>query len=478
MVDGFERFDVVVLGAGPGGYVAAIRAAQLGFSVAVVEKDKLGGVCLNCGCIPTKAFLKSAKLLRLLSDSKKLAFHGIKTGDVSIDFAEMAINSRSVIEKLSSGIAGLLKKNGVRVFRAAASIKSKSVDGFIVSIFEGSGVSSEIAASKVIVATGSKPQSIPGFDIDGKYLWSYKEALSADRAPRSMMIIGAGAIGIEFANIFHSFGTEVTVVEARDRILPSEDEDVSGYVCNMLSERGIKFFFEQKALWSRRNDVEGVVDVAIESVDGSSHVWSGEKVLVAVGVAGNSSGIGLENTMAKVEKGRIVVYDFGLTDEPGLYAIGDVASTTPWLAHKASHEGILCVEHMAGAAVGPMDYSSIPVCVYGYPQTASVGISERQARDMGRKIKVGRFPFTANGYAVSQGESDGFAKVIFDENTGELLGAHLVGAEVSELIHAVTTAKAAEATDEELAHSVFSHPSFCEAIHEAVLNAYDRALHI
>jgi dihydrolipoamide dehydrogenase len=460
-------FDLIVVGGGPGGYVAAIRAAQLGMSTAVVERDQLGGICLNWGCIPTKALLRSSEIYHLLH---RLDDFGFSAKDISFDAGKVVARSRAVAKQLSNGVAYLLRKNKVTVFDGHGRLGGK---GRLVVAKDGNPVA-ELAGEHIVLATGARARSLPGVEPDGERVWTYKEAMVPAAIPKSLLVVGSGAIGIEFASFYHDMGAEVTVVEVLDRVLPVEDEEISAFARKSFEKQGIKIH-TGATLAALERDGEGVT-ARIEA-DGKSLEANAERVILAVGILGNVEEIGLENTGVVVDRTHIVVDEWLRTGEPGIYAIGDVVGP-PWLAHKASHEGVICVEHIAGVNdVHPLDTRNIPACTYCRPQVASVGLTEKAARDAGYEVKVGHFPFIGNGKAIALGEPEGMVKTVFDSKTGELLGAHMIGAEVTELIQGYTIAKTLETTETELIRSIFPHPTLSETMHEAVLDAYGRVIH-
>ncbi|MFN7709669.1 MAG: dihydrolipoyl dehydrogenase [Holosporales bacterium] len=464
-----DSFDLVVVGAGPGGYVAAIRAAQLGKKVAVVEEKHFGGICLNWGCIPTKALLRSAEVYDLMRHAKD---YGLRADNISFDLKAVVQRSRGVASQLSKGIEHLLKKNKITSIKGRAKIAGKGKDGFTLEVTGDE--KRTLLAPKVILATGARARALPGFEADGKHIWTYKEAMVPETMPKSLLVVGSGAIGIEFASFYRSMGADVTVVEVQDRILPNEDAEISSLAHKAFEKRGL--ILHTKTTVKSLQVKEGRVTATLEAA-GKAHNITVDRVILAVGIVANSENLGLEHTAVKLEKNHVVVGSFGETAEPGLYAIGDLAGA-PWLAHKASHEGILAVEHMFGLAHGHgLDRTRIPGCTYSHPQIASIGLTEAQAQAEGRPIKVGRFPFVGNGKAIALGEPEGLVKTIFDEKTGELLGAHMIGAEVTELIQGYAIAMSAEATEGELMHTVFPHPTLSEMMHEATLSAYGRAIH-
>lgn len=462
-----QNFDLVVIGGGPGGYVAALRAAQLKLRTALVEREGLGGICLNWGCIPTKALLHSADTVRRI---RHAGAQGITVSEPQVDFGKLVARSRQVSQRLNRGVAHLLKKAGVSVFMGTASIPAAGQ----VQVTDAQGPPQLLQAGHTIVATGARARELPMLPFDGDRVWGYREALSAKALPQSLVVIGAGAIGMEFASFYATLGTQVTVVEAAPRVLPTGDEEVSAFVQQSMAKEGIRFLTGAR-LVAGQVRVDGMQLTVAR--DGKHLPLQAERVLVAVGLAGNSDGLGLEHTRVAVNQGLIEAGDWGATAEPGIYAIGDITGA-PMLAHKASHEGVACVEHIAGLRSGAQHHAPIPACVYSHPQSASVGLTEAQARQMGAKLRVGKFPLEGNGKAIAIDEAAGFIKTVFDEATGELLGAHLVGPEATELVHGYTLAATLEATEAELMETVFPHPTLSEAMHEAVLAAYGRALHI
>ncbi len=461
-----KQFDLAVIGGGPGGYVAGIRAAQLGMSVALVEREHLGGICLNWGCIPTKALLRAAELRHSIDEMKDF---GITiTGEVSIDLPAVVKRSRNVAGRLSTGVKHLLKKNKVTVFDAVATLGGKTGDHRAVTLSTGG----EISAKHIILATGARARALPGLEPDGTSILAYREAMVPQTLPKSLIIIGSGAIGSEFASFYLDMGVEVTLVEAMDRILPVEDAEISDFVKKAFEKRGMKIITDAKM----SGLVAGKGSVTA-SFDGKAADITAERAILAVGITGNTEGLGLEGTAVEVDRGHIVIDKWGATGEPGVYAIGDVAGP-PWLAHKASHEGIVCVEHIADLKdAHPIAAGSVPGCTYCRPQVASVGLTEAAAIEAGHDIRVGRFPMLANGKAIALGDDQGLVKTVFDKNTGELLGAHMVGPEVTELIQGYAVARTLEATEAELMQTIFPHPTLSEAMHESVLDAYGRAIH-
>ncbi|NFV79081.1 dihydrolipoyl dehydrogenase [Magnetospirillum aberrantis] len=459
-----NSFDVVVIGGGPGGYVAAIRAAQLGKKTALVEREHLGGICLNWGCIPTKALLRSAEVYRNMQHA---ASYGLSAQGIGFDLAAVVKRSRGVSAQLSAGVKGLLKKNKVTVFDGHGKLLGKGK----VEVAGKDNVT--LSSPHVILATGGRARVIPGFEPDGKYVWTYKEALVPDTLPKRLLVIGSGAIGIEFASFFNALGSQVTVVEMMDRVMPVEDEEISAFARKSFEKQGMKIM-TSAGVKGLRKLADGVA-VQVET-GGKIEEIVVDRVISAVGVVANIENIGLENTKVKVEKGHVVTDVLCRTDEPGVYAIGDLTAP-PWLAHKASHEGIICVEAIAGLHPHTMNIRNIPGCTYCHPQVASVGLSEKKAIEKGYQVRVGRFPFIGNGKAIALGEPEGLVKTVFDAKTGELLGAHMVGAEVTEMIQGYTIAKTLETTEAELIHTVFPHPTLSEMMHESVLSAFGRAIH-
>jgi dihydrolipoamide dehydrogenase len=462
-----QEFDLVVVGGGPGGYVAAIRAAQLGMKTAVVEREHLGGICLNWGCIPTKALLRSSEINHLLHH---LGEFGFAADNIRFDLAAVVKRSRAIAKQLASGVGHLLKKNKVTVFdgqgRLAGSHRlSVSKDGKPVA---------DLRAKNIILATGARARQLPGMESDGKLIWSYKDAMVPPAMPKKLLVIGSGAIGIEFASFFRNMGAEVTVVEVLDRILPVEDEEISAFARKAFEKQGIKFLTGARVAGL----VKGKDDVTVTiEAGGKSQAITVDRVISAAGIVGNVEDLGLEGTKIVVEKTHVQIDEFCRTGEPGVCAIGDLAGA-PWLAHKASHEGVVCVEKIAGLNdVHPIDWTNIPGCTYCRPQIASVGLTEARARAEGHEVRVGRFPFIGNGKAIAMGEPEGMVKVVFDSRTGALLGAHMIGAEVTEMIQGYAIARTLETTEVDLMHTVFPHPTISETMHEAVLDAYGRVIH-
>lgn len=462
-----EQFDLVVVGGGPGGYVAAIRAAQLKMKVALVEREHLGGICLNWGCIPTKALLRASEINHLLHS---LDHYGFAADNIRYDFNKVVKRSRQVAGQLSSGVKGLLKKNKVTVFDGQGALAGP---GKLAVTKDGKSVA-DIQAKHIILATGARARVLPGLEPDGKLIWSYKEALAPDIMPKKLIVIGSGAIGSEFASFFLNMGAEVTLIEVMDRILPVEDAEVSAFVQKSFTKQGMKVITGARVQGVRKS-ADGVT--AIVEANGKVQEIQADRLISAVGIVGNVENLGLEGTKVKVEKTHVVTDEYGRTGEPGVYAIGDLTGP-PWLAHKASHEGIITVEAIAGMHPHAMDVSNIPGCTYCRPQVASIGLTEAKAREAGHEVRVGRFPFIGNGKAIALGEPEGFVKTVFDARTGALLGAHMVGPEVTEMIQGYTVARTLETTEAELMHTVFPHPTVSEAMHESVLDAYGRVIHI
>jgi dihydrolipoamide dehydrogenase len=459
------QFDIAVIGGGPGGYVAAIRAAQLGLKPVVIERENLGGICLNWGCIPTKALLRAAELRHSIDE---MADFGITVGEVKVDLAAVVKRSRKVAGRLSMGVKHLLKKNKVTVIAAEAKLGAVKDGLRQINLSNGDMVS----AKHVIIATGARARALPNIKATGKTILTYREAMVPETMPESLIIVGSGAIGSEFASFYHDMGVKVTLVEALDRILPVEDEDVSAFVQKSFEKRGIKIMTGVK-LQAVTSDANGVQ----ASIEGHDKPLQASRMILAVGITGNTENLGLEATKIKVDRGHIVTDQWGATGEAGIYAIGDVTGP-PWLAHKASHEGIICVEKITGQKdVHAIGAGAVPGCTYCRPQVASVGMTEAAAKQAGHDLKIGQFPFAGNGKAIALGDDGGFVKTIFDAKTGELLGAHMVGPEVTELIQGYAIARTLEATEAELMATIFPHPTLSEAMHESVLDAYDRAIH-
>ena len=462
-----QSFDVIVIGAGPGGYVAAIRASQLGQKVAIVEREHLGGICLNWGCIPTKAMLRSAEVYHLMHRAKEF---GLGATGISYDLPAVVARSRRVAGQLSDGIGYLMKKNKVTVFMGAATLPKQGT----VSVKTDKGTE-ELTAKSIILATGARARELPGLEADGDLVWSYKHALVASRMPKKLLVIGSGAIGIEFASFFNTLGADTTVVEVMDRILPVEDAEISAFAKKAFIKQGMKIL--EKAAVKKLDRKPGQGVTAHIEQDGKVTTQDFDTVISAVGIVGNVENLGLEALGVKIDRTHVVTDEYCRTGVEGLYAIGDIAGA-PWLAHKASHEGVMVAELIAGLHPHAIKPNSIAGCTYCHPQVASVGLSEQKAKDAGYQIKVGRFPFIGNGKAIALGESEGMIKTVFDAKTGELLGAHMIGAEVTELIQGYVVGRSLETTEEELMNTVFPHPTLSEMMHEAVLDAYGRALHI
>jgi dihydrolipoamide dehydrogenase len=461
------QFDLIVIGGGPGGYVSAIRAAQLGLKTAVVEREHLGGICLNWGCIPTKALLRSSEILHLFH---RAAEFGIAADNIRFDVTKIVERSRKVAAQLSNGVKFLMKKNKVTVIDGEAKLTSRTQ---VTVTGKSAGT---YGAKNIIIATGARARSLPGLEPDGKLVWSYREAMVPTEMPKSLVVIGSGAIGIEFASFYRTLGAEVTVVEVMDRILPVEDEEISALALKAFSKQGMKIL--TGATVEKLDRAATSVTATIKTKDGKVQQVTAERVISAVGIVGNVENLGLEALGVKVDRTHIVVNEWAETSVAGLYAIGDVAGP-PWLAHKASHEGVIAVERIAGVkGLHPLDANNIPGCTYCWPQVASVGMTEAKARAAGREVKVGRFPYVGNGKAIALGDTEGLIKTVFDAKTGELLGAHLIGAEVTELIQGYTIARTLETTEAELMHTVFPHPTLSEMMHESVLDAYGRVVHI
>ncbi|MEX5576236.1 dihydrolipoyl dehydrogenase [Pseudophaeobacter sp. A-200-2] len=460
-----QTYDVIVIGAGPGGYVAAIRAAQLGLKTAVIERENLGGICLNWGCIPTKAMLRSSEVFHLMHRAKEF---GLSADGIGYDLDAVVKRSRGVAKQLSSGVAHLLKKNKVTVIMGEATIPAKGK----VSVKTDKGTE-DLAAKNIILATGARARELPGLEADGDLVWTYRHALTAPRMPKKLLVIGSGAIGIEFASFFNTLGADTTVVEVMDRVLPVEDAEISGMARKAFEKQGMKIM--EKSMVKQLDRAKGKVTAHIEA-GGKVQKMEFDTVISAVGIVGNTEGLGLEALGVNVDRTHVVTDKFCRTGVEGLYAIGDIAGA-PWLAHKASHEGVMVAELIAGKHAHPVKPESIAGCTYCHPQVASVGYSEAKAKELGYDIKVGRFPFVGNGKAIALGEPEGLVKTIFDAKTGELLGAHMIGAEVTELIQGYVVGRQLETTEEDLMNTVFPHPTLSEMMHESVLNAFDRTIH-
>ena len=459
-------FDLIVIGAGPGGYVAAIRGAQLGMKVAVVEREHLGGICLNWGCIPTKAMLRSSEVFHLMHRAKEF---GLKADNIGYDLDAVVKRSRGIAGQLSSGIGHLMKKNKVTVFMGEATIPAKGR----VSV-KGEKGAQELTAKNIVLATGARARELHGLEADGDLVWTYKTALTPPRMPKKLLVIGSGAIGIEFASFYNTLGADTTVVEVRDRVLPVEDEEISAFAKKSFEKQGMKIM--QKAMVKKLDRTKGKVTDHIEK-DGKITTQDFDTVISAVGIVGNVEGLGLEELGVKLDRTHVVTDEYCRTSVDGLYAIGDIAGA-PWLAHKASHEGVMVADLIAGKHAHPVKPETIAGCTYCHPQVASVGYTEAQAKELGYDIKVGRFPFIGNGKAIALGEAEGLVKTIFDAKTGELLGAHMIGAEVTEMIQGYVIGRQLETTEEDLMNTVFPHPTLSEMMHESVLDAYDRVIHM
>ena len=462
-----QQFDLIVLGSGPGGYVAAIRAAQLGMKTAIVERDQLGGICLNWGCIPTKALLRTSEINHLLHH---LQDYGFAADNPRFDISTVVKRSRAVAKQLSQGVAHLMRKNKITVVSGDGKLAGRET---LAVAKDGKPVAT-LKAPHIILATGARARQLPGIETDAKLIWSYREAMVPPAMPKSLLVIGSGAIGIEFASFYRDMGAEVTVVEVLDRVLPVEDEEISAFARKAFEKQGIRIQTSATVKSVKKNGES--VTATIEA-GGKSQQITVDRVISAVGIVGNVESIGIEGSGVKVDRTHVVIDEWCRTGEPGVYAIGDLCGP-PWLAHKASHEGVVCVEKIAGLNdVHPIDWRNIPGCTYCRPQVASVGLTEARAKAEGRQVKVGKFPFIGNGKAIAMGEPEGMVKTVFDAKTGELLGAHMVGAEVTELIQGYVIAKASEATEAELIDTIFPHPTISETMHEAVLDAYGRVIH-
>jgi len=462
-----ETFDLIVVGGGPGGYVAAIRASQLKMRVALVEREHLGGICLNWGCIPTKALLRASEINHLLHS---LDAYGFAADNIRFDFAKVIKRSRGVANQLSSGVKHLLKKNKVAVFDGHGALAGP---GQVAVTKDGKPVA-DLAAKHILLATGARARVLPGMEPDGKLIWSYREAMVPPSLPKSLIVVGSGAIGAEFASFYLNMGTKVTLIEVMDRILPVEDSEISSFVQKAFAKQGMDILTGARVQGVRKGAYS--VTAAVEA-NGKAQEITADRLISAVGIVGNVENLGLEGTKVQVEKTHVVTDAMGRTGEPGIYAIGDLTGP-PWLAHKASHEGIVTVEAIAGLHPHAMDTLNIPGCTYCRPQVASVGLTEAAARARGLDIRVGRFPFIGNGKAIAMGEPEGLVKTVFDAKTGELLGAHMVGPEVTEMIQGYAIARTLESTEADLMHTVFPHPTVSETMHEAVLDAYGRVIHI
>jgi dihydrolipoamide dehydrogenase len=463
-----QSFDLIVVGGGPGGYVAAIRGAQLGMRTAIVERENLGGVCLNWGCIPTKALLRTSEINHLLHHVQDFGFAPVTP---SFEIDKIVKRSRAVAKQLSSGVAHLMRKNKITVFDGTGKLAGKQT----LAVEKDGKPVATLKSAHIILATGARARELPGMEADGKLIWTYRHAMVPPALPKSLLVIGSGAIGIEFASFYLNLGVKVTVVEVLPRILPVEDEEISAFAHKAFVKQGMTIL-AGAAVKGVKKGADNVT-VTVEA-NGKAQEITVERVISAVGIVGNVEGVGLEGTGVKVDRTHVVIDEFCRTGEPGVYAIGDLAGP-PWLAHKAMHEGVMCVEKIAGLNdVHPMNVGNIPGCTYCRPQIASVGMTEARAKEAGHDIKVGRFPFIGNGKAIAMGETEGLVKTVFDAKTGELLGAHMIGAEVTEMIQGYTIARTLESTEAELMHTVFPHPTISETMHEAVLAAYGQTLHM
>ncbi len=460
------NFDILIIGAGPGGYVAAIRAAQLGFKTGIVEREHLGGICLNWGCIPTKALLRTAEIYRYMQHAKEF---GLSVEKIGFDTAAIVARSRAIAKRLADGVGFLMKKHKITVIDGSARLTKP---GEVKIEGKGAGI---YQAKHIIVATGARPRVLPGIEPDKELIWTYFEAMVPKALPKSLLVIGSGAIGIEFASFYRTLGSEVTVVEVLPQILPAEDEEIALAARKRFEKQGIKILTGTKVIAVEKKKDQ--VIATIEDAKGAKQAITAERAISAAGVVGNIENIGLEALGVKTEKSTIKVDGFGRTNVAGIYAIGDVAGP-PMLAHKGQHEGVICVEAIKGLAPHPLDKNKIPGCTYCDPQIASVGLTEKRAKEGGREVRVGRFPFLGNGKAIAMGEDQGLVKTIFDKKTGELLGAHMIGAEVTELIQGFVIAMNCETTEEELMNSIFPHPTLSEMMHESVLDAYGRVMHV
>ncbi|MEW5703344.1 MAG: dihydrolipoyl dehydrogenase [Pseudomonadota bacterium] len=461
------NYDIAIVGGGPGGYVAAIRAAQLGLKVAVIEEKHLGGICLNWGCIPTKALLHCSEIHHLL---RHLDDYGFSAKEIQFDIQKIVKRSRAVADQLAKGVAYLLKKNKVDVIEGRARLQGKGK----IEITKAKAETRAVAAKHILLATGARAKTLPGLEPDGKLVWTYREAMVPAAFPKSLLVIGSGAIGIEFASFYRNLGAEVTVVEVLDRILPAEDEEISDLARKAFTKQGIRILTKAEVVDIKKGNDRLTAKV---KANGKEETIEAARAILAVGITGNTEDLGLEGTKVRVEKGHVLVNEWLETGEPGVFAIGDLVGP-PWLAHKASHEGVLCVEKIAGVkGVHPLDVTRIPGCTYSMPQVASVGLTEKAAKAAGHEVRVGRFPYRGNGKAVAMGALEGLVKTVFDTKTGELLGAHILGAEATELIQGYMIARTLEATEAELIAAIFPHPTLSETLHEAVLDAYGRAIH-
>ena len=462
------QYDIIVVGGGPGGYVTAIRAGQIGLKTALIEREHLGGICLNWGCIPTKSLLRSAEIFEYM---KQASSFGLSAEGIGFDLQQIVARSRRIAKQLNGGVAQLLKKNKIKVYDGQAQL----LGGGKLRIENDDKAIEESSAAHIILATGARARDLPGLEADGKLVWTYKEAMTPKSLPESILVIGAGAIGIEFASFYNSLGVDVTVVEVMPQILPVEDAGIAEFAAKAFARQGIKILTNTKVTELRKGRNE-LTAVLIRNEEQSEITV--DRVISAVGVVGNHENLGLENTRVEVDRSYVVVNEWSETAEPGVYAIGDLAGP-PCLAHKASHEGIICVERIADTPnIHPLNKLTVPGCTYSRPQIASIGLTEQAARDAGYAVRIGNFPFQANGKAIALGETEGMIKTVFDDKTGELLGAHMVGAEVTELIQGFGIAQSLETTEQELMHTVFPHPTLSEMMHEATLDAFDKVIHI
>ena len=461
-----DSFDLIIIGAGPGGYVAAIRGAQLGLSVAVIEREHMGGICLNWGCIPTKAMLRSAEVFHLMHRANEF---GLSAEGISYDLDAVVKRSRGIAKQLNNGVDHLLKKNKVTVIMGSATLAGNGR----VTVTTKTGTQ-DLTAANILVATGARARELPGLEADGDLVWSYKHALTPKHMPKNLLVIGSGAIGIEFASFYNTLGAKTTVVEVLDRILPVEDEEISAFAKKSFVKQGMDI--REKAMVKRLDRGKGTVTAHIEQ-NGKVTTQTFDTVISAVGIVGNTEDLGLEALGVKIDRTHVVTDAYGRTGVEGVFAIGDLTGA-PWLAHKASHEGTMVAELIAGRSPHPVKPETIAGCTYCTPQIASVGLTEAKAKAAGREVKVGRFPFLGNGKAIALGESEGMIKTVFDAATGELLGAHMIGAEVTELIQGYVIGQQMETTEEDLINTVFPHPTLSEMMHESVLDAYDRVIHM
>ncbi|WP_438725697.1 dihydrolipoyl dehydrogenase [Parasphingorhabdus sp. DH2-15] len=461
-----EKFDLVVLGSGPGGYVAAIRAAQLKMKVAIVERERLGGICLNWGCIPTKALLRTSEIFHYMSHADS---YGLKVEKASFELEKVVKRSRGVSGQLNAGVKGLMKKNKITVVEGTGKLTAPGK----LSVTQGDQVR-ELEAPEILVATGARARDLPFAQADGKRIWTYRHAMTPETMPEKLLVIGSGAIGVEFASFYSDMGADVTIVEMLDRILPVEDADISAHMEKTLKKQGMTIL-TGAGVEELKSDGK-TVTAKIKTKQGKVETQQFSHAIIAIGIVPNTNDIGLEELGIETDRGHIKVDGYGRTNVPGIRAIGDVTGP-PWLAHKASHEGVVAIEHIAGNNPHPFETWNIPGCTYSRPQVASVGLTEAKAKEAGHKIKIGNFPFIGNGKAIALGEADGFIKTVFDAETGELLGAHMIGAEVTELIQGYAIARQLESTEEDLMHTIFPHPTLSEMMHESVLSAYGKALH-